>query len=191
MAEFYKAHATVDGVRGEFTPKERLHFTKVSLLHACSRSVLQSILLQSADFYQQALTFLGDRKSCSEVEVWDNIAWDLSSTLFEMASQMQEHAPLSTISQEEVRRFDFILTQWLLKISIQAFLCNLAGGERCCYDFWEGPPDLWSAWEFCKGCFECLQSCLHSPSLGFTKPQCLPKSGLVPIRVIQNFRTSL
>ncbi|ELT97340.1 hypothetical protein CAPTEDRAFT_225050 [Capitella teleta] len=91
MAEFYKAHATVDGVRGEFTPKERLHFTK------------------SADFYQQALTFLGDRKSCSEVEVWDNIAWDLSSTLFEMASQMQEHAPLSTISQEEVEK-DVVMT---------------------------------------------------------------------------------
>jgi len=39
--------------------------------------------------YQKALQVLGDRKTNSTI--WDNVMWDLSTTLFTMASLLQDY----------------------------------------------------------------------------------------------------
>lgn len=39
--------------------------------------------------YQKALQVLGNRKTNSAI--WDNVMWDLSTTLYTMASQLQDY----------------------------------------------------------------------------------------------------
>eukprot|EP00112_Aurelia_sp_Birch-Aquarium-sp1_P001931 Seg1212.5 transcript_id=Seg1212.5/GoldUCD/mRNA.D3Y31 product="Erythroid differentiation-related factor 1" protein_id=Seg1212.5/GoldUCD/D3Y31 len=68
--------------RGEFNQLERLYFNK------------------AFEFYQKALSSLSSRNKTPEI--WDRITFDLSGAYFSMGSQLQDNAPLSTVSYEEV-----------------------------------------------------------------------------------------
>ncbi|CAG2186347.1 unnamed protein product [Mytilus edulis] len=52
--------------------------------------------------YQKALEILKHRESFQEI--WDSICWELSTTFFNMAILLQDYAPLSSTSQEEVEK---------------------------------------------------------------------------------------
>jgi len=54
------------------------------------------------DYYHQALTTLGNRKACPEI--WDSVTWELSSTLYTVGTLLQDHAPLSTQSRDQVEK---------------------------------------------------------------------------------------
>ncbi|XP_064630456.1 erythroid differentiation-related factor 1-like [Lineus longissimus] len=75
----------IDGKRNEFSGQEKMYYTK------------------AVDYYQDALQSLHSRNH-SQPEVWDSITWDLSSTYFTMATLMQDYAPLSSQSQEQVEK---------------------------------------------------------------------------------------
>ena len=54
------------------------------------------------DYYHQALAVLGSRKVSPEI--WDSVTWELSSTLYTVGTLLQDHAPLSSQSREEVEK---------------------------------------------------------------------------------------
>jgi len=54
------------------------------------------------DYYHRALQALGTRKV--NPDVWDSVTWELSSTLFTIGTLLQDHAPLSTYSREQVEK---------------------------------------------------------------------------------------
>ena len=54
------------------------------------------------DCYRQALAILGSRKVSPDI--WDSVTWELSSTLYTVGTLLQDHAPLSSQSREEVER---------------------------------------------------------------------------------------
>ena len=68
----------------EITPSERLYF------------------IQSIESYKSALSKLKSRNVCPEI--WDSINWELSSTFFSLATMLQDYAPLSTQSHEQVEK---------------------------------------------------------------------------------------
>jgi len=53
-------------------------------------------------YYQQALAVLGSKRASGQV--WDTVCWELSSTLFTVGTLLQDHAPLSTQTREEVEK---------------------------------------------------------------------------------------
>ena len=55
---------------------------------------------QAQDEYQKALSLLEKRDT--QPDIWDSITWELSSTYFTMAMNLQDFAPLSTMAQEQV-----------------------------------------------------------------------------------------
>eukprot|EP00092_Neocalanus_flemingeri_P040206 GFUD01043793.1.p1 GENE.GFUD01043793.1~~GFUD01043793.1.p1 ORF type:complete len:663 (+),score=225.82 GFUD01043793.1:208-1989(+) len=56
----------------------------------------------AVEYYHQALAVLGSKKTSSQI--WDTVSWELSSTLFTVGTLLQDHAPLSTQSREEVEK---------------------------------------------------------------------------------------
>lgn len=52
--------------------------------------------------YQKALQVLGNRK-CNR-EIWDNVNWELSTTLFTMATLLQDYPAIENKSEEELER---------------------------------------------------------------------------------------
>ena len=57
---------------------------------------------QSMDCYQKALDILKHRDAYTDI--WDSISWELSTTYFNMAMLLQDYAPLTRSSQEEVEK---------------------------------------------------------------------------------------
>ena len=57
---------------------------------------------EALDYYHQALAVLGSRKVSPEI--WDSVTWELSSTLYTVGTLLQDHAPLSSQSREEVEK---------------------------------------------------------------------------------------
>jgi len=53
-------------------------------------------------YYHQALAVLGSKKTSSQI--WDTVSWELSSTLFTVGTLLQDHAPLTTQSRDEVEK---------------------------------------------------------------------------------------
>ncbi|XP_064465942.1 erythroid differentiation-related factor 1-like [Ornithodoros turicata] len=80
------AAATVEkGVtRTEFTAQERMFYNK------------------AIKYYSKAARILHSRKLYPDI--WDSLHWELSSTLFTMATLLQDFAPLSSYAQEEVEK---------------------------------------------------------------------------------------
>jgi len=56
----------------------------------------------AVEYYHQALSVLGSKKE--NIQIWDTISWELSSTLFTIGTLLQDHAPLSTQSRDEVEK---------------------------------------------------------------------------------------
>ena len=56
----------------------------------------------AVECYQQALAVLGSRKV--NPGIWENVSWELSSTLYTMGSLYQDQAPLSTMSRDQVEK---------------------------------------------------------------------------------------
>ncbi|KAJ9579565.1 hypothetical protein L9F63_004750 [Diploptera punctata] len=52
--------------------------------------------------YQKAVQVLGDRRN--NPTIWDTVIWELSTTLYTMATLLQDYPALSSKSQEEVER---------------------------------------------------------------------------------------
>lgn len=55
---------------------------------------------QAFEFYQKAFSCLGTRDTMPDI--WDSISYELSGAYFSMGSLMQDHAPLESVSHEEV-----------------------------------------------------------------------------------------
>ena len=53
-------------------------------------------------YYHQALAVLGNKKTSSQI--WETVCWELSSTLYTVGTLLQDHAPLSTQSRDEVEK---------------------------------------------------------------------------------------
>merc|ERR1719347_1571994 len=53
-------------------------------------------------YYSQALQVLCTKKAAPHI--WDSVTWELSSTLFTVATLLQDHAPLSSRPREQVER---------------------------------------------------------------------------------------
>ena len=81
-AEFYAP--IVDGVRQEFSPQERQSYQK------------------AFDYYLRGLKLVENRSDL--FDVYRTLAWELSNSYFSMATSLQDYAPLSSTSQEDVRR---------------------------------------------------------------------------------------
>lgn len=81
-AQFYAP--VVNGVRQEFSPQERQSYQK------------------AFDYYLRGLKLVENRADL--FEVYRNLSWELSNTYFTMATSLQDFAPLTTTSQEDVRR---------------------------------------------------------------------------------------
>ncbi|XP_053306912.1 erythroid differentiation-related factor 1 isoform X1 [Spea bombifrons] len=79
-----QAHCGNDARRGEFSPEEALYYNK------------------AIDYYQKALRSLSKREA--HQAVWDSVYWELSTTYFTMATQLQDYAPLSRKAQEQIER---------------------------------------------------------------------------------------
>jgi len=56
----------------------------------------------AVEYYHQALAVLGSKKT--SYQIWDSVSWELSSTLFTVGTLLQDHAPLSTQSRDEVEK---------------------------------------------------------------------------------------
>ena len=67
-----------------------------------SKYETKNLQLQASESYQGALRLLAKRAKCAEI--WDSISWELSSTYFNMATLMQDYAPLAVLAQEQVLR---------------------------------------------------------------------------------------
>ena len=81
-AQFYAP--VVNGIRQEFSPQERQSYQK------------------AFDYYLRGLKLVENRADL--FEVFRNLSWELSNTYFTMATSLQDFAPLTTTSQEDVRR---------------------------------------------------------------------------------------
>ncbi|XP_022080799.1 erythroid differentiation-related factor 1-like [Acanthaster planci] len=57
---------------------------------------------KAVDYYQRALTRLGQRKK--NPSLWESVTWELSSTYFAMATILQDHPPLSSMAQEQIEK---------------------------------------------------------------------------------------
>ena len=79
-AEFYTP--IVDGVRQEFSPQERQSYQK------------------AFDYYLRGLKLVEHRPDL--VDVYRTLSWELSNSYFTMATLLQDYAPLSSVSQEDV-----------------------------------------------------------------------------------------
>jgi hypothetical protein len=80
-AQFYAP--VVNGIRQEFSQQERQSYQK------------------AFDYYLQGLKLVENRLDLSEV--YRTLSWELSNTYFTMATSLQDFAPLSTVSQDDVR----------------------------------------------------------------------------------------
>ena len=81
-AQFYAP--VVNGVRQEFSQQERQSYQK------------------AFDYYLRGLKIIENRNDLSDV--YRTLSWELSNTYFTMATSLQDFAPLSTMTQDEVRR---------------------------------------------------------------------------------------
>ena len=54
------------------------------------------------DYYLRGLKLVENRSDL--FEVYRTLSWELSNSYFSMAISLQDHAPLSTMSQEDVRK---------------------------------------------------------------------------------------
>lgn len=79
-AQFYAP--VVNGVRQEFSQQERQSYQK------------------AFDYYLKGLKLVENR--CDLHEVYRTLSWELSNTYFTMATTLQDYAPLTTMSQEDV-----------------------------------------------------------------------------------------
>ena len=52
--------------------------------------------------YHRALAVLGGRRAGQEI--WDSVTWELSSTLYTVGTLLQDHAPLTSQSREDVEK---------------------------------------------------------------------------------------
>jgi hypothetical protein len=80
-AQFYAP--VVNGIRQEFSQQERQSYQK------------------AFDYYLQGLKLIENRSDL--FEVYRTLSWELSNTYFTMATSLQDYAPLSTMSQDDVR----------------------------------------------------------------------------------------
>ncbi|XP_023226950.1 erythroid differentiation-related factor 1-like [Centruroides sculpturatus] len=82
------AHAQVptnnDGTRKEFSSQERKYYNK------------------AISYYNAASQVLDNHSKFPEI--WDTVNWELSTTLFTMASLLQDYAPHSAFGQEEIEK---------------------------------------------------------------------------------------
>ncbi|CAH1782614.1 unnamed protein product [Owenia fusiformis] len=74
-----------DGSREEFSQQEKHYY------------------LQAADHYKKALSVL-ERRGAQHAEIWDSVTWELSTVYFNMATLMQDHAPLSHMAKDQVEK---------------------------------------------------------------------------------------
>ena len=72
----------VDGVRQEFSQQERQSYQK------------------AFDYYLRGLKLVENRSDL--VEIYRTLSWELSNSYFAMGISLQDYAPLSTMSQEDV-----------------------------------------------------------------------------------------
>jgi hypothetical protein len=79
-AQFYAP--IVNGIRQEFSQQERQSYQK------------------AFDYYLQGLKLVENRADL--LEVYRTLSWELSNTYFTMATSLQDFAPLSTMSQDDV-----------------------------------------------------------------------------------------
>ena len=56
----------------------------------------------AVDTYHQALAVLGSKKT--NPGIWESVTWELSSTLYTMASLYQDQAPLSLHTRDELEK---------------------------------------------------------------------------------------
>ncbi len=80
-AQFYAP--VVNGIRQEFSEQERQSHQK------------------AFDYYLQGLKLVENRADLSEV--YRTLSWELSNSYFTMATTLQDFAPLSTMSRDDVR----------------------------------------------------------------------------------------
>jgi hypothetical protein len=81
-AEFYTP--IVDGVRQEFSIQERQSYHK------------------AFDYYLHGLKLVEHRSDL--FDVYRTLSWELSNSYFTMATLLQDYAPLTSLSQEDVSR---------------------------------------------------------------------------------------
>jgi hypothetical protein len=79
-AQFYAP--TIDDIRQEFSQQERQSYHK------------------AFDYYLRGLKLVENRSEL--FEVYRTLSWELSNSYFSMATSLQDHAPLSSMSQEDV-----------------------------------------------------------------------------------------
>ncbi|KAL5017442.1 hypothetical protein ScPMuIL_007031 [Solemya velum] len=72
------------GSKSEFSSRERDYFTK------------------AAGFYQRALVCLKTKEKVSPI--WESVSWELSTTYFNMAMLLQDYAPLSSFTRDEIEK---------------------------------------------------------------------------------------
>ena len=80
-AQFYVP--VVNGIRQEFSQQERQSYQK------------------AFDYYLDGLKLVENRSDL--FEIYRTLSWELSNTYFTMATSLQDYAPLSTMSQADVR----------------------------------------------------------------------------------------
>ncbi|CAF0756223.1 unnamed protein product [Adineta ricciae] len=81
-AQFYAP--IIDGSRDEFSQEERQSYHK------------------AFDYYLRGLKLVENRTEL--FEVYRTLSWELSNSYFAMATSLQDHAPLTTMSQEDVEK---------------------------------------------------------------------------------------
>ncbi|UJR27243.1 hypothetical protein I4U23_008538 [Adineta vaga] len=81
-AQFYAP--IVNGIREEFSQQERQSYHK------------------SFEYYLRGLKLVEHRSDL--FEVYRTLSWELSNSYFAMATSLQDHAPLSTMSQEDIEK---------------------------------------------------------------------------------------
>lgn len=74
----------IDGIRQEFSTQERQSYQK------------------AFDYYLRGLKLVENRSDL--FDVYRTVSWELSNSYFTMATSLQDYAPLSSVSQEDVRR---------------------------------------------------------------------------------------
>ncbi|CAF0946151.1 unnamed protein product [Rotaria sordida] len=81
-AQFYVP--VVNGIRQEFSQQERQSYQK------------------AFDYYLRGLKLIENRSDL--YEVYRTLSWELSNSYFTMATSLQDYAPLSTMSQEDIEK---------------------------------------------------------------------------------------
>ena len=76
----------IDEMRGEFSQQERQSYHR------------------AFDYYLRGLKLVENRADLHEV--YRTLSWELSNSYFAMATSLQDHAPLSSMSQEDVGQFE-------------------------------------------------------------------------------------